>query len=159
MPPTGLFYSRPALPVPPSAGRCRALRSEKSRSGRATARSCRARTDGARQLSQRLRRFEDRERVAVHFQLAPLIPQYSLRIEQKAAALDSDHLAAVHALFADHVELIAHPAIGVGQQRERQRQLLAEFLVGRQAVARDADDRETGALEARRPRRKLPAFE
>src|ERR1019366_621954 len=144
---------------PPSAGRCRALRSERSRSGRASIHSCRARTVGAWRLSQRLYRFEHRERVAVDLQLAPFVAQDAAGIEQECAALDADHLAAIHFLLADDVEQRARQTVGVRQQRKRAAHLRPEFLMRRDAVARDTDNIRTSALEARRQRGKLLALE
>src|ERR1700676_3788430 len=159
MPPTGLFYSHPALRARPSADRCRAPRSGRSRSDRASIRSCRARTVGAWRLSQRLCRFQDCERVAVDLQLAPFISEYAPGIEQKSAALDADDFASIQILFADHIEQIADQTISIRQQHERETHLRTELLVRSQAVARDTHDGGAGALEARCQPRKLLALE
>ena len=94
------------------------------------------------QLSQRLRRFEHCQCVAVDLDACAIrwrsTPWASSR--KVLRSMPSD-LAAVHVLFADHVELLAHPLVRVRQQRERKAHLVAELLVRREAVARDADDR------------------
>ena len=42
--------------------------------------------------------------MAVHLDLAPLLPQDAIGVHQEGAALDAEHLLAVHVLLLDHVE-------------------------------------------------------
>src|SRR5580704_3762619 len=94
--------------------------------------------------SDRLRRFKYFLRVTGDLHIAPLAPQHSGGIEQKSAAHDAEELAPVHALFAQHVEQLHDLRVLVGKQLEGQLVARLEFLVRREAVARDADDARAG---------------
>src|SRR5208282_1186502 len=136
--PTGPSYWRPVPRARPSADRCRAPRNGRSRSDHASARSCPARTAGAPSStrSQGLGRRQYLLRVAVHLHAAPLAPEHARSVEQERAALDAEHLATVHVLLADHVELPADGLPSIREQIERQAHLLAKLLVRTDAVAR-----------------------
>src|SRR5690606_18481048 len=86
--------------------------------------------------------------MAIHLHLAPLLAQHAVGVDEEGAALDAHDLSAVHVLLADDVEHAAHLAVLVGQEPEGKAFLLAELLVGFQAVARDAEDDGVAAAEA-----------
>src|ERR1700744_5134914 len=67
--------------------------------------------------SERLRRFKYFLHVSVYLHLAPFAPQYTRRVDEERAALDSHVLAPVHGLFLDHIKQPADLLVGIGQQR------------------------------------------
>src|SRR6056297_930645 len=88
------------------------------------------RYDGARASGELPGRLQHFLGVALHLHLAPFPAQFALVVDQEGAALDTHHLAPVHVLLLDHVELAADLLLGIGQQVEGELVLGAEFLVG-----------------------------
>src|SRR5581483_12299116 len=90
--------------------------------------------------SERLRRFKNFLRVTWHLYLTPFVAQYALLIEQESAALDAEILFPIQTLLLDDIEELAELLLRVAQQGKGKLLLRHEFLVGRHAVARDANN-------------------
>ena len=78
--------------------------------------------------------------MAVGLHLSPLAKELSVRTDQKRRPLDAAHLAPVHILHFDHVELLAQLLIGIRNELEGKAHLGLEILVRLQAVARHSCD-------------------
>ena len=85
--------------------------------------------------------------VAGDRQAAPLGAQHAGAVDQEGAALDALHLLAVHDLVLDDAEHVAELLFGVGDQLERQLEVLLEAVVRRHVVARDAEQHGAGLDE------------
>src|SRR5690606_28366853 len=67
--------------------------------------------------------------MAGHFDLAPLLRQLAVLVDQEGAALNAHEFLAVHFLKLDHVEQLAQGAILVAEQLERKLLLALEVVV------------------------------
>src|SRR5450432_993281 len=85
--------------------------------------------------------------VAGDREAAPLGAQDAAAVDQEGAALDALDLLAVHDLVLDHAEHVAELFFGVGDQLERQLEVLLEAIVRRHVVARDAEQHGAGLDE------------
>src|SRR3569832_2072270 len=85
--------------------------------------------------------------VAFDLDLAPLPAQDAGGVDEKRAALNPDHLFAVHVLQLDHIEEFADSLYFIGQKLKRKSLHLFEALERLHAVARDAEQHGVGAFE------------
>eukprot|EP00456_Euglypha_rotunda_P018201 TRINITY_DN1640_c0_g1_i9.p2 TRINITY_DN1640_c0_g1~~TRINITY_DN1640_c0_g1_i9.p2 ORF type:complete len:125 (-),score=21.69 TRINITY_DN1640_c0_g1_i9:78-452(-) len=97
-------------------------------------------TSGSGSLLQRLDRLQHLVDMAGHLDAAPLLDQHAIGVDQEGAALDALDLLAVHDLVLDHAEHVAELFLGVGDQLERQFEVLLELEIGR-AVQQECRDR------------------
>src|SRR5580658_4999552 len=100
--------------------------------------------------SETLRCFKYRLRVTWNLHLAPLLSQAATAVQQEGAALDPEELSAVKAFRFYDIEQPAHRFLGIGEQREGQRLLGRELVVGGDRVARHTHDLRAGLAERRR---------
>src|SRR5690242_13219038 len=97
--------------------------------GRAWERSLRLR--GLQCVEHSLRMARDLHRT-------PRVGDGALGVDQEGAALDAEHLAAVHRLFLDDAEGLAQRFVGVAHEFETETLLLAEVAVRAHRVAGNA---------------------
>ena len=65
--------------------------------------------------------------MAGDFDFTPLLPQHTFGIDDEGAALYAHDLAAVHVLFADHIEQLAGGFVSIAEQMKRQLQFVAKL--------------------------------
>jgi hypothetical protein len=65
----------------------------------------------------------------IRFDLAPFAGQAAFLVDQKGAALDTQHLYAVHVFGFNHVEQAAQAFVSIRDQFERQAELGFEVFV------------------------------
>ena len=79
--------------------------------------------------------------------LAPLVTQFSVLVDQEGAALNPHEFSAVQRLFADDIELATQFFIRIREQIERKFVLGFEFFVGSEAVSGCAENYRILPLE------------
>ena len=96
---------------------------------------------------RRLQRFVDLLCVPIRLHLAKNLFDFSAGADQKRAALHPHVLPPIHALFHPRAVSFGDLMIHVGQQRERQIELVLEFGLRRALIGRNADDDRIGLGE------------
>src|SRR5580700_195525 len=82
--------------------------------------------------------------MARHPDLVPGAAYHAVLVDQKGAAVDAHVFAAVHALLDPHAIALAHLAVLVGGENERQAVLFLELVVRGDRIARHPDHRRAG---------------
>src|SRR6478735_3710800 len=77
----------------------------------------------------RLQRRQDGLHVSWHLDAAPCLDNEAVGIDEERAALDTDDLASVEILLADHIECIAQGLVRITGQLELQPLLGGEVVV------------------------------
>jgi hypothetical protein len=84
--------------------------------------------------------------MAIRFHLRENVLNLAFRTDHERRARHSHHFLAVHVFFFHNAKGMGDFLIGIGQQRERKIVLFREFLLCRDCVGRDAEQRGPGFL-------------